>query len=209
MESNTFECIRDAVSERQLKSLVFSMRKHLTQHGVQVSHSLMLDAMAAGLGKDAWRAVKAAFESSDPHLAEAREILRGEDVWVYYEVTSVGGWSRTMPAWVRLKMTPTLLARIRQLIDDMKANKVSETVLDEGFECVWDEADDLHFLYEELVVTPRTIFLRMYQQDCPEGHSETIGRMHDEQLAAFEARKSGEPVFFVDNPELIVDAGLR
>jgi hypothetical protein len=206
MESTVFENIRECVTEAQLKSLVFSMRKHLKAKGVDVAQSAMLDAMAAGLGKGEWRAVKAAYNAEGPHLAAARELLRGESVWIYFETsTTDGGWSRTMPEWVRLHLTPELLARVWQLAENMRSTGISETVLDAGFRCVWDQSEELHFLYEELVVTPHTIYLRLFQQDNPEGHTESIGQLMHELVAALKSRKSGEPVFFVEHPEDIED----
>jgi hypothetical protein len=210
MESTVFQSVRECVTETQLKSLVFSMRKHLKARGVDVTQSVMLDAMAAGLGKDAWRAVKAAYDAPDLHLVAARELLRGENVWIYFETsTTDGGWSRTTPEWVRLQMTAELLARAWHLADDMRAKGISETVLDEGFHCVWDQSDELHFLYQELVITPHTMYLRLFQQDNPEGHTESVGQLSHELTAALKSRKPGEPVFFVEHPEDIEDPDLQ
>lgn len=205
MAASVFENLRESVTESQLKKLLFSMRKHLKSSGVDVPHALMLDAFASGAGLDGWRAVSAGYRTSDPYLAEAREILREDAVWVYYETANTGAEPLHWPAWVRLKLTPELLARVRKLSDDMPYERVSEIVLDDGFVTEWDQHEELHWLMEELVVTPRTVHLKLYQQDT-DGFVETIAPLHHELLAALEARKPGEAVFFIDR-KTVEDTG--
>lgn len=197
MAASVLESLRESVTEDQLKKLLFSMRKHLKSRGVDVPHSMMLDAFASSVGLDGWRAVSAVYQNSDLYLAEAREILREDAVWVYYETANTGAEPPHWPAWVRLKLTPELLARVRKLSGDMPYERVSEIVLENGFVTEWDQHEELHWLMEELVVTPRSVYLKLYQQDT-DGFIETIAPLHHELLAALEARKPGEAVFFID-----------
>lgn len=205
MAESVFENLRESVTEDQLKKLLFSMRKHLKTKGVDVPHGLMLDSFASSVGLYGWRAVSACYQSTDPYLAEAREILREDAVWVYYETAVTGAEPLHWPAWAKLKLTPELLARIRKLSDDMSPDGVSEVVLDDGFVAVWDQQEELHWLMEELVVTPRSVYLKLYQQDT-DGFVETIAPLSHELLQALEARKAGEAVFFVDR-ETVEDTG--
>ena len=206
MAASVFENLRESVTENQLKKLLFSMRKHLKSSGVDVPHTLMLDAFASGVGLDGWRAVSAGYQSADLYIAEAQEILRGDDaVWVYYETAVTGAEPLHCPAWAGLKLTPELLARIRKLSDDMPFERVSETVLDDGYVVEWDQQEELHWLMEELVITPRSAYLKLYQQDT-DGFVETIAPLSHELLEALEARKPGEAVFFIDR-KTVEDTG--